>query len=141
MVRKGIKLGLVSEIDTDTQRFFQLYADNVHRHGTPGFSKRYFEISREVFREACEVLIVLDAEKRPISGVLSFYFRNEVLPYYAGDTPDAAKLAANDFKYWEAHEARTRTRMPRIRLRTQQDRHRFVRFQEELGLRAYPARL
>jgi FemAB-related protein (PEP-CTERM system-associated) len=33
--------------------------------------------------------------------VLSFYFRDEVLPYYAGDAIAARDLAANDFKYWE----------------------------------------
>jgi len=33
--------------------------------------------------------------------VLSFYFRDEVLPYYAGDAEAARDLAANDFKYWE----------------------------------------
>jgi FemAB-related protein (PEP-CTERM system-associated) len=33
--------------------------------------------------------------------VLSFYFRDEVLPYYAGDDESARELAANDFKYWE----------------------------------------
>ena len=38
---------------------------------------------------------------RPVSSVLSFYFRDEVLPYYAGDVPEARELAANDFKYWE----------------------------------------
>ena len=43
MVRKGAKHGLVSEIDADTQRFFALYADNVHRHGTPALPRRYFE--------------------------------------------------------------------------------------------------
>ena len=32
---------------------------------------------------------------------MSFYFRDEVLPYYAGDTDAARDLAANDFKYWE----------------------------------------
>ena len=32
---------------------------------------------------------------------MSFYFRDEVLPYYAGDTAAARDLAANDFKYWE----------------------------------------
>ena len=32
---------------------------------------------------------------------MSFYFRDEVLPYYAGDTVAARDLAANDFKYWE----------------------------------------
>src|SRR4029079_5282111 len=34
-------------------------------------------------------------------GVLSFRFRDEILPYYAGDTVAARDLAANDFKYWE----------------------------------------
>jgi lipid II:glycine glycyltransferase (peptidoglycan interpeptide bridge formation enzyme) len=32
---------------------------------------------------------------------MSFYFRDEVLPYYAGDDVSARQLAANDFKYWE----------------------------------------
>src|SRR5262249_33781677 len=35
MVRKGIQRGLASSIDSTTERFFALYADNVHRHGTP----------------------------------------------------------------------------------------------------------
>ena len=35
MVRKGIKNGLASEIDGTIDRFFALYADNLHRHGTP----------------------------------------------------------------------------------------------------------
>jgi FemAB-related protein (PEP-CTERM system-associated) len=35
MVRKGIKNGLRAEVDAGVERFFALYADNVHRHGTP----------------------------------------------------------------------------------------------------------
>jgi FemAB-related protein (PEP-CTERM system-associated) len=101
MVRKGMKNGLRSEIDVSVDRFFSLYADNVHRHGTPPFAKRYFSRLRTVFGDACEVLTVLDAGNKPVSGVLSFYFKGEVLPYYAGDTVDARDLAANDFKYWE----------------------------------------
>ena len=49
MVRKGIKNGLNSEIDESVDRFFALYADNVHRHGTPPFAKRYFARLRDVF--------------------------------------------------------------------------------------------
>ena len=101
MVRKGIKNGLASEIDASADRFFALYADNVHRHGTPPFPRRYFARLQQVFGEACEVLTVVDSRGRAVSGVLSFYFRDEVLPYYAGDTADARELAANDFKYWE----------------------------------------
>jgi FemAB-related protein (PEP-CTERM system-associated) len=101
MVRKGIKAGLFAELDAGVERFFALYADNVHRHGTPPMPKRYFRRLKEIFGEDCEVQIVLDAQGTPVSGVMSFYFRDEILPYYAGDTEAARDLAANDFKYWE----------------------------------------
>jgi len=101
MVRKGIKNGLASHIDTDVDRFFALYADNVHRHGTPAMPKRYFQALMQQFGPDCEVLTVTDASGRPLSSVMSFYFRDEVLPYYAGDDESARDLAANDFKYWE----------------------------------------
>jgi FemAB-related protein (PEP-CTERM system-associated) len=101
MVRKGIKNGLMSEIDQDVDRFFALYADNVHRHGTPAMPKRYFRALQTEFGADCEVLTVTSPDGRVLSSVLSFYFRDEVLPYYAGDEESARDLAANDFKYWE----------------------------------------
>ena len=101
MVRKSIKNGLRSEIDPDAGCFFALYADNVRRHGTPALPKRYFERLLSDFGKDCEVMTVVDAEDTPVSSVLSFYFRDEVLPYYAGDAVRARELAANDFKYWE----------------------------------------
>lgn len=101
MVRKGIKNGLVSQLDRNVDRFFVLYADNVHRHGTPALPKRYFEALLSEFGSDCEVLTVSNAEGSPLSSVLSFYFRDEVLPYYAGDVESARGLAANDFKYWD----------------------------------------
>lgn len=101
MVRKGIKNALVSVIDPDCNRFFRLFADNVHRHGTPALPKRYFETLLNTFGNDCEILTVTTPEGTPLSSVLSFYFRDEVLPYYAGDDESARNLAANDFKYWE----------------------------------------
>ncbi len=100
MIRKGIRNGLRSEIDGSVERLFALYADNVHRHGTPPLARAYFSRLLEVFGDACEILTVVDGG-RPVSSVLSFRFRDEVLPYYAGDTAGARDLAANDFKYWE----------------------------------------
>ncbi|MDP3086383.1 MAG: FemAB family PEP-CTERM system-associated protein, partial [Rubrivivax sp.] len=101
MVRKGIKNGLRSDIDSGVERFFALYADNVHRHGTPAMPKRYFQALQAEFGADCEVLTVSAPDGRPLSSVMSFYFRDEVLPYYAGDDEAARDLAANDFKYWE----------------------------------------
>ena len=101
MVRKGIKNALVSHIDSDVDQFFALYADNVHRHGTPAMPKRYFMALQNEFGADCEVMTVKSDDGRALSSVLSFYFRDEVLPYYAGDDESARDLAANDFKYWE----------------------------------------
>jgi FemAB-related protein (PEP-CTERM system-associated) len=100
MVRKGIKLGLASEIDADVDRFYRLYSESVRNLGTPVLSKTYFRLLKEVFGPACEILIV-SHEGSPISGVLSFLFRDEILPYYGGGTARARELAANDFMYWE----------------------------------------
>ncbi len=101
MVRKGIKNALVSHIDRDVDEFFALYADNVHRHGTPAMPKRYFMALQNEFGADCEVMTVKSDDGRALSSVLTFYFRDEVLPYYAGDDESARDLAANDFKYWE----------------------------------------
>ena len=101
MVRKGIKNALRSEIDPGVDRFFAMFADNVHRHGTPAMPRSWFQALRDEFGDDCEVLTVVTPDGRPVSSVMSFYFRDEVLPYYAGDDEAARDLAANDFKYWE----------------------------------------
>ncbi|HNQ05017.1 MAG TPA: FemAB family PEP-CTERM system-associated protein [Thiobacillaceae bacterium] len=101
MVRKGIKHGLVAELESGVEDFFRLFADNVHRHGTPALPRRFFAQLREVFGDDCEVQLVRTPDGQVVSGVLSFYFRDEILPYYAGDLATARSLAANDFKYWE----------------------------------------
>ena len=100
MVRKGVAKGLTSRIDTDLDRFFPLYAGNMHRHGTPALPKRYFEALRQVFGADVEILTVSAPDGRALSSVLSFHFKDEVLPYYAGDSVEARALAANDYKYW-----------------------------------------
>jgi FemAB-related protein (PEP-CTERM system-associated) len=100
MVRKGIKAGLRAEPDAGTDRFFAAYAASVHRLGTPVFARRYFDILREVFGNDCRVLTVT-LDGRVVSSVMSFYFRDQVLPYYGGGTGEARELAGNDFMYWE----------------------------------------
>ncbi len=100
MVRKGIKAGLVSEIDAGIDRLYDAYSQSVHNLGTPVFSKRYFQILQEVFGKDCEILTITH-EGNLISSVMSFYFRDEVLPYYGGGTAGARRVQGNDFMYWE----------------------------------------
>jgi len=100
MVRKGLSGALRSVIDPTIDRFYEAYAESVRNLGTPVFAKNYFSILQEVFGADCEVLSV-EHQGRVVSSVMSFYFRDEVLPYYGGGTNEARDLYANDFMYWE----------------------------------------
>ncbi len=100
MVRKGIQNGLRSEAGRDVRSLHHVYAESVRNLGTPVFSRRYFEILAETFRDDCDVVTVMEGEK-PIAAVLNFYYRDEVLPYYGGGTEQARRSAGNDFMYWE----------------------------------------
>jgi FemAB-related protein (PEP-CTERM system-associated) len=101
MARRAAKRGLVVEFDTDTKRFFQLYADSMQRHGTPPFTRRYFDELLRVFGTDAEVMTVVDPQRRALSAVLTFYFRDQSLPYYGGDVAAAREVDANDFRVWE----------------------------------------
>jgi FemAB-related protein (PEP-CTERM system-associated) len=100
VIRKGIANGLAAHFGQDARGFFRLYSESVRNLGTPVFPRRYFDLLLEAFQDSVEVLMVQDAG-RPLSAVLSFIFRNEMLPYYAGGGPDARQRAAHDFMYWE----------------------------------------
>jgi FemAB-related protein (PEP-CTERM system-associated) len=100
VVRKGLENRLEAHIDHDADRFHRLYAESVRNLGTPVFSRRYLRLLIERFRGCSEILTVLD-EGKPIAAVLSFFFRDEVLPYYGANTPAARHRAASDYMYWE----------------------------------------
>jgi len=100
MVRKGIKYGLKSHIDDDVDRFFEAYSQSVRNLGTPVLPKKYYTALKEVFAERCEILTITGKGKL-VASVMSFYFRDEVLPYYGGGGAHARALKGNDFMYWE----------------------------------------
>lgn len=100
MVRVAQDNGLTSEIDEGVDRLHHIYADSVRQLGTPVFSKRYFKLIKDKFGPSCDVVTILH-KGRPISSVMSFYFRDEVMTYYGGGLRDARNLAGNDFMYWE----------------------------------------
>jgi FemAB-related protein (PEP-CTERM system-associated) len=105
MVRKGIKLGLHAEIDDNVDRMFDAYAQSVHRLGTPVFPKKYFAALQKEFGAECEVRTILTQDNRLVAAVLSFYWRDEVVPYYGGGTDLAREVAGNDFMYWSLMQA------------------------------------
>jgi FemAB-related protein (PEP-CTERM system-associated) len=105
MVRKGIKLGLRGEVDANVDRMFDAYARSVHRLGTPVFPKKYFALLQTTFGDECEVRTIVTDDNRLVAAVLSFYWRDEVVPYYGGGTDLAREVAGNDFMYWNLMQA------------------------------------
>lgn len=103
MVRKGIQRDLQAEMDAGVDRCYDIYSTSLRNLGTPVFARRYMRILKEVFGSRCEVLTVVN-EGIAVASVLSFLFRDEVLPYYGGSLPAARSLAGNDFMYWQVME-------------------------------------
>ena len=101
MIRKGQKAGLRTLHDkSELDVFHHIYASSVRNLGTPVFAKRFFRILLEEFGDAAELLTVWNAAE-PIAAVLSFRFRDAILPYYGGSLMEGRKFAANNFMYWE----------------------------------------
>jgi len=100
MVRKGIAEGLVSREETSLDRFFRIYATSVRNLGTPVFPRRYFETLYQIFATRCRVTTVYHGNDA-VSSVLSFVYKDTVMPYYGGGVPAARELKAYDFLYWE----------------------------------------
>ena len=100
VIRKGLDAGLKPELDDNVDRLHAVYAASVHRLGTPVFAKRYFTELQRTFGEDCEILTIVKGA-RAVASVMSFYFRDEVLPYYGGTLPEGRSIAASDVMYHE----------------------------------------
>lgn len=105
MVRKGIKLGLKGVVEDNVDRMFEAYANSVLRLGTPVFPKKYFALLQQVFGDECEVRSIYTEDDKLVASVLSFYWRDEVVPYYGGGMDLARSVAGNDFMYWNLMQA------------------------------------
>ncbi len=102
MIRQGLKHGLSSRFGREEllDDFYEVYAASVRRLGTPVYPKRLFASFLQEFPEACDILVILQAE-RVAGAVMSFYFRGAVAPYYGGAYPEFYGAGVNNFMYWE----------------------------------------
>ena len=101
MVRKGIKSELKSFIgDEYLDQFYDVFAINVHRLGTPVYSKKWFSCLLESFGDNAEIMVIAHQGKI-VSGVFSIYYGDTIYPYYAASLVEYRKYAPNDFQYWE----------------------------------------
>lgn len=87
--------------DGEPELFYSLYAQSLHRLGTPVFPKRFLDALIAEFPSQTEISVVRHQGK-PAAALLSFYFRDAVLPYYVGATQEARPSRAFDYLYWSA---------------------------------------
>lgn len=101
MIRKGEKAGL--ELRSGLEQlpeFYELFTLNWRRLGTPVFSRRWLEALSDEFQGSLD-LVMARAQGRPVAGVFSFRFRDTLFPHYSGASPEANRMAANNFIYWQ----------------------------------------
>jgi len=100
MIRQAQKNGLRSLMDGDRLRdCYVVYAESLRNLGTPIFGFGYFQDLKKTFGDQCRVLMV-EFQGKVVAGVLSFFYKDQVLPYYGGSLPSYRHLAPNDFMYW-----------------------------------------
>jgi FemAB-related protein (PEP-CTERM system-associated) len=101
MVRKALKEQLTSRQELqDSTTFQKLYSRNLRKLGTPCFSTRHFERLLANFRGMVDIREVM-LGKNPIAGVFSFYYRDQILPYYGASDETYNSLAPNNFMYFD----------------------------------------
>jgi FemAB-related protein (PEP-CTERM system-associated) len=103
MIRKGIKAGLIAELDQDVTRLHSAMLVCKRNLGTPFFSATYLQAIKDTFADQVEITTVIHAGTT-VCSVMSFRFRNEILPYYGGGGDLSRDLNGNDFMYWAVME-------------------------------------
>lgn len=102
-IRKALAAEKTGELrlrlENDADGFYALYARSVHGLGTPAFPKRFLGGILGAFADRTELSFV-DYKGAPAAGLLSFYFKDAVLPYYVGAAASARDARAHEFLYW-----------------------------------------
>lgn len=99
-VRKALKSDFTARTTRDSLPFARLYLANLRRLGTPAFPLRHFSNLLEEFGEEADVReMMLDGQLA--AAVFTFYFRDQVLPYYGASEPAFHPRQPNNFMYWE----------------------------------------
>lgn len=102
-LRKGLDKGFDVEIGRDGRMLdihYRLYAENVHRLGTPVFPKSLFSSVLETFRQDADIILV-SKDGVPHTSIFSLYHNDACMPYWHGATLQARGLHSNEVAYFK----------------------------------------
>ena len=102
MVRQGIGHGLRATFGGKEvlNEFYHVYSSSLRNLGTPAFPYRYFEVLLDELGERCKILTVW-YQDQIAAAVMTFCYKDQLLPYYGGGLPQFLRYAVYDFMYWE----------------------------------------
>jgi FemAB-related protein (PEP-CTERM system-associated) len=80
--------------------FYQLFVINKRSLGSPVFSRRYFRSLMDIMDGRIFIHCVL-YENQIVSAVLSFIYKDMILPYYSGSDKRFERYNTNNFQYWQ----------------------------------------
>jgi FemAB-related protein (PEP-CTERM system-associated) len=100
MVRKSLKQGFATRVARGSKTFEDIYSKNLRKLGTPSFPSKFFRKLSGNFGDAVDIREVM-LDGKVASTVLTFYFRDQVLPYYGASDPAFNAVAPNNFMYYD----------------------------------------
>ncbi len=74
---------------------YDLYAYALRRLGSPNYRRAFLHALQAEHGDACVVTLACDAQG-PVAGLISFIFRDEIIPYFTGSLPRGQALNANN---------------------------------------------
>jgi len=100
MIRKSLKQDYTVRTTRALDTFEALYSENLRRLGTPAFPRRHFEALLRNFGNMVDIR-EFHVGGRAIAAVLTFYFQDQILPYYGASDPVYNALAPNNLMYFD----------------------------------------
>jgi FemAB-related protein (PEP-CTERM system-associated) len=99
-VRKSLRYPLALDIVGSPAIFIDLYLRSLHRLGTPAFPARHFSTLLRHFGAMADVR-ELRLEGKPVAAVLTFFFRDRVIPFYGASDPACNECQPNNYMYFD----------------------------------------
>ena len=101
--RKGLKLLDASFAPELLDTIYGLYALTLRRLGSPNYRRRFFRELQNTYGDDCVCLVVSD-HRKPVAGVISYIFRDEIVPYFSGSLSRGMQKNANNVMYLKLME-------------------------------------
>ncbi len=106
-VRKGIKSDLEVEISFEgidrLEDFYPIFAHSLRNLGSFILPFKYFKTLKEEFDKRI-VMVFIRHKEEVVASVLTFLFKDMIIPYYGGCLSKSLEYSPNNLMYWKLME-------------------------------------